>query len=287
MRKALFAVAILLVSSTQIARADVTAGSAPADEYFGPYKQSVLEIRNRLNDYDALDPRSMIDPSVSGYLDHLQVAIRDWQSKYPRDPWLPRIWGHLIRGYWRAGQSSSRPGMAALSTMRTAFPDSPETNRTVALVYGSNRALDAVAQDRPEVQAYVPPQPSYYQPPVYQQQAYVPSYAQPDPYQEPEDQQPAYQQPVYQQPAYQPAYQQPTYQQSTYRESTYQRSTYQRSTYQQPATEEAPAYSAPAYDDGSHDTATLQESIPAQVAAGDQTTADDSPDDAPTPPPMR
>src|SRR5581483_9250913 len=141
MRKALFAVAILLVSSTQIARAGEPAGSAPADEYFGPYKQSVLEIRNRLNDYDALDPRSMIDPSVSGYLDHLQVAIRDWQGKYPRDPWLPRIWGHLIREYWRAGQSSSRPGMAALATMRTSYPDSPETSRTIAMVYGSNRAL--------------------------------------------------------------------------------------------------------------------------------------------------
>lgn len=264
MRKALFAIAILLVSSTQIARADVSAGSAPADEYFGPYKQSVLEIRNRLNDYDALDPRSMIDPSVSGYLDHLQVAVRDWQSKYPRDPWLPRIWSHLIREYWRAGQSSSRPGMAALAVMRSSFPDSPETSATVALVYGSNRALDNLAADRPESQAYVARQP------VYQQQAYQPSYAQP----EPAYQQPEYQQPADQQPEYQPQYQQPAYQQPEYQPQ-----------YQQPAYQQS---QEPAYDDGSHDTATLQESIPAQVAAGDsQGGSDDTPDDAPTPPPMR
>ncbi len=255
MRKVLLTLAILLLVTSQVARADVSSSPAPADEYFGPYKQSVIEIRNRLNDYDALDPRAMLDPSVGGYLDHLQVAVRDWQQKYPRDPWLPRIWAHLIREYWRAGQSSSRPGMAALSMMRTTYPDSPETSRTISLVYGSNPSLDNIAQDRPQVQAYAPP-------PVDEQPAYV--------YQQPAYQQPEYQQSVYQQPQYQPAYQAPAYSQQAY----------------QPP---APAYQepAPTYDDGSHDTASLQGSIPAQVAAGDQSSGDDSPDDAPTPPPMR
>jgi len=270
MRKVLLTLAILLMFSSQVARADVSSSPAPADEYFGPYKQSVIEIRNRLNDYDALDPRAMLDPSVGGYLDHLQVAVRDWQQKYPRDPWLPRIWAHLIREYWRAGQSSSRPGMAALSMMRTTFPDSPETSRTISLIYGSNPALDNIAHDRPQVQAYAPP-------PVYEQPAYG--------YQQPEYQQPEYQQPAYQQPAYQQAdYQQSAYQQPQY-QSAYQAPAYSQQAYQPPV----PSYQepTPAYDDGSHDTATLQGSIPAQVAAGDQSSGDDSPDYAPTPPPMR
>jgi hypothetical protein len=260
MRKVLLTLAILLLVTSQVARADVSSGPAPADEYFGPYKQSVIEIRNRLNDYDALDPRAMLDPSVGGYLDHVQVAVRDWQQKYPRDPWLPRIWAHLIREYWRAGQCSSRPGMAALSMMRTTFPDSPETSATISLVYGSNRALDNIAQDRPRVQAYVP-----YDQPAYQQPAY---------------QQPAYQQSAYQQPEYQPVYQEPAYSQQAYQPPA--------PAYQEPATPQYPSYQepAPTYDDGSHDTASVQESIPAQVAAGDQSSGD-SPDDAPTPSPMR
>jgi hypothetical protein len=235
MRKVLLTLAILLMVSSQVARADVSSSPAPADEYFGPYKQSVIEIRNRLSDYDALDPRAMLDPSVGGYLDHLQVAVRDWQQKYPRDPWLPRIWAHLIREYWRAGQSSSRPGMAALSTMRTTFPDAPETSATISLIYGSNRALDNIALDRPQEQAYAPP--PVYQEPAYSQQAYQPPA-------------PAYEEPA---PPQYPSYEEP----------------------------------APAYDDGSHDTAAVQDSIPAQVAAGDQSSGEDSPDDAPTPPPMR
>ena len=269
MRKVLLTLAILLLVTSQVARADVSSSPAPADEYFGPYKQSVIEIRNRLNDYDALDPRAMLDPSVGGYLDHLQVAVRDWQQKYPRDPWLPRIWAHLIREYWRAGQSSSRPGMAALSMMRTTFPDSPETSSDdlVGLRLQSEHSTTSrrtVAQ----VQAYVPP-------PVYEQ----PAYQQPA-YQQPAYQQSAYQQPAYQQPEYQPVYQAPAYSQQAYQPPA--------PAYEEPAPPQYPSYQepAPAYDDGSHDTATVQESIPAQVAAGDQSSGD-SPDDAPTPPPMR
>ncbi len=147
MRKVLIAFAVLLVVGVQAARADVTPNAAPADEYFGPYRQSVLEIRNRLNDYDRLDPNTMLDPSVGGYLDHLQLAIRDWQHKYPGDPWLPRMLGHLMREYWRAGEASSPTGLAALAFMRAVYPDAEITTETVTLVYGSNPALDQIASD--------------------------------------------------------------------------------------------------------------------------------------------
>ncbi len=147
MRKVLLAVTVLFVACIQAARADVNPNAAPADEYFGPYKQSVLEIRNRLSDYDQRDVSTMLDPSVPTYLDHLQLAIRDWQSKYPRDPWLASALAHLVREYWRAGQASSMRGMAALADLRSAFPDAPVTSETVALVYGSNGALAQVSRD--------------------------------------------------------------------------------------------------------------------------------------------
>ncbi len=203
MRKVLIALAIVLVASLQAARADVNLNAAPADEYFGPYQQSVLEIRNRLNDYDRLDDRTMLDPSVSAYLDHLQLAIRDWQHKYPRDPWLAAILGHLMREYWRAGQASSATGMAALAFMRAAYPDNPITQRTVSMIYGSNRGLDDIARDGSEpaveaapvavlpAQTELPEQtamPSYAQIPAYGSASYgatngyatIPSYATPD-----------------------------------------------------------------------------------------------------------
>ncbi len=138
MRKTLLILSTLLVACLQAARADVTANSAPADEYFGPYKQSVLEIRNRLNDYDRRDDGSMLDPSVPPYLDHLQTAMVEWQRKYPQDPWLPGMFAHLVREYWRAGQVSSVHGLAALALLRSAYPDAQETSQTVSLVFGSS-----------------------------------------------------------------------------------------------------------------------------------------------------
>jgi hypothetical protein len=183
MRKALTTLAILLVACLQVARADVTPSAAPADEYFGPYSQSVLEIRNRLDDYDKLDNRAMLEPSVGGYLDHLQLAIRDWQHKYPRDPWLPRMLSHLLREYWRAGQISSEHGTAALAFMRAAYPDADETTATVSMIYGSNVALGTIARDaqaeeapppQPDIEAAVPP--PYETPASYQT---LPSYATP------------------------------------------------------------------------------------------------------------
>lgn len=180
MRKAFGALTILFVACLQIARADVNPNAAPADEYFGPYQQSVLEIRNRLNDYDAMSPSSMIDPSVGGYLDHLQLAIRDWQQKYPRDPWLPWTFAHLMREYWRAGQASSPTGSAALNLMRATYPDSPYTAQTVALVSAPNQELDQIARDGADQQSYDTGQ-SYGAAPVNnaQQQtvATLPSYA--------------------------------------------------------------------------------------------------------------
>ncbi|HEX3671607.1 MAG TPA: hypothetical protein VHT92_07895 [Candidatus Cybelea sp.] len=202
MRKVLITLAILLVVGLQAARADVNPNAAPADEYFGPYQQSVLEIRNRLNDYDRLDGGTMLDPSVGAYLDHLQLAIRDWQHKYPRDPWMAPILGHLMREYWRCGQASSATGMAALAFMRANYPDSPVTQRTVAMIYGSNRGLDEIARDEsvPQpppapvsvapIRTDVPAEaslPSYAQIPAYGSASYgatngyatIPSYATP------------------------------------------------------------------------------------------------------------
>jgi hypothetical protein len=136
MRTALAILCILFVTCAQVVRADTISDAAPADEYFGPTQQSVLEIRNRLDDYDKRDNRAMLDSDTTSSLNHLELAIFDWQHKYPRDPWLPRMLSHLVREYWRAGQSSSDAGSVALALMRTSYGDSPWTTATVAIISG-------------------------------------------------------------------------------------------------------------------------------------------------------
>lgn len=64
---------------------------APADEYFGRLKMSILGIRNELHD---LDQRLTFSPDKSddvlGSAAFVENAIKDWEHKYPADPWLAK-----------------------------------------------------------------------------------------------------------------------------------------------------------------------------------------------------
>ncbi len=65
---------------------------APADEYFGLLRMSVLGIRNELNTLErraVSGDRNMA--AMSGKLALVEDAMRDWRTRFPRDTWLPRF----------------------------------------------------------------------------------------------------------------------------------------------------------------------------------------------------
>jgi hypothetical protein len=120
------------------ALAQTSSGPAPADEYFGPHHQSILEIRNRLDRFDRKSDREMLDGSAVTEIDDLNTSIADWQHQYPNDPWLPHAMARLMRCYHRAGAASTPRAVAALDLMRSAYPDSDETTATVAMIFGGS-----------------------------------------------------------------------------------------------------------------------------------------------------
>jgi hypothetical protein len=64
---------------------------APADEYFGRLKMSILGIRNQLRDLALrlqYAPEKSAD--VMGPASFVEDALHDWEHKYPSDPWLPK-----------------------------------------------------------------------------------------------------------------------------------------------------------------------------------------------------
>jgi hypothetical protein len=73
---------------------------APADEYFGKLKMSILGIRNTIKDQGLkidVDPHNA--PSTSNAIALTEDAIRDWERKYPCDSWLPGTLYSLERFY--------------------------------------------------------------------------------------------------------------------------------------------------------------------------------------------
>ncbi|HEX3464136.1 MAG TPA: hypothetical protein VHS78_08835 [Candidatus Elarobacter sp.] len=87
------ALAVMLVACLASAACAAHTGDlAPADEYFGQLRMSVLGIRNELN---ALERRATSGDrnvsAMSGKLAMVDDAMRDWRAHYPRDTWLPRF----------------------------------------------------------------------------------------------------------------------------------------------------------------------------------------------------
>jgi DNA-binding SARP family transcriptional activator len=90
----------LVLACSSAALPALASGPAPADEYFGPFKESVLEIRNRLMAFER-DATSHLRREIRG-IDNLEVTIEDWYRKYPHDPWIPGFANRLTRVYARA-----------------------------------------------------------------------------------------------------------------------------------------------------------------------------------------
>jgi hypothetical protein len=75
---------------------------APADEYFGRMKLSILGITNSIRDTAT---RESFDPAQSsqyyGSLALTEDALADWAHKYPQDSWIPRRAYDLSHDFWR------------------------------------------------------------------------------------------------------------------------------------------------------------------------------------------
>lgn len=74
---------------------------APADEYFGRLKLSILGIRNSVADIDARG-ESADDVAARNLCHKLIVAedaLRDWQAKYPDDAWIPKLGYAMLKDF--------------------------------------------------------------------------------------------------------------------------------------------------------------------------------------------
>jgi len=101
---------------------------APADEYFGKLKMSILGIRNVIKD-DGLkvDADFSQTPNVIRSLALTEDALHDWEAKYPRDSWLPHSLFTLERLYAKMDSDVARAkAKATMIWLVHDFPTSPQ-----------------------------------------------------------------------------------------------------------------------------------------------------------------
>lgn len=100
---------------------------APADEYFGRLKLSILGIRNTIKDMglkaDA-DPAHAV-ASVMGSVSLTEDAMHDWERKYPADSWIPPAILSLERLYAKVDSDAARAhAKAAMAWLVHDYPKS-------------------------------------------------------------------------------------------------------------------------------------------------------------------
>lgn len=97
---------LLVFACTAFVHVQAHTRLAPADEYFGRMKMSILGIRNGLR----TEALRMGDPGRAtaqlGACHWLEDAIEDWGNKYPRDNWLPAMASGLEQLYQRVHTSA-------------------------------------------------------------------------------------------------------------------------------------------------------------------------------------
>ncbi|MFN2529479.1 MAG: hypothetical protein ABR584_12270 [Candidatus Baltobacteraceae bacterium] len=155
---------------------------APADEYFGRLKMSILGIRNTLKD---LAQKADYNPSNSeqifGSANFMEEALREWEHKYPSDPWLAKSVAGLVHMYSRVATASGREKMhAAMDWLQRRYgktkslvaaekaeveaadkaPVAPAEAATAAPVSGTPVAIPAASSNAPAAQATNAPAPA-------------------------------------------------------------------------------------------------------------------------------
>lgn len=154
---------------------DSLRGLAPADEYFGRYNLSVLGIANTIRDAGArIDSGSDPHPMFDGPLRFATDAIKDWEGKYPADPWIAKDLLALETVYLHvADDEGFRLATQTEGWLVADYPDSDQ-----AAQGRSELALNRIPYMPQQVQAaQVSAPPRYVPPPARPLVSTIPSYA--------------------------------------------------------------------------------------------------------------
>jgi hypothetical protein len=100
---------------------------APADEYFGRLKMSVLGIRNELLQLESkIDAAPYAGDSIMSTAALVEDALHDWQNHYPGDPWLAKSVYQLEHMYAKVrSEAGHRSAMRVLSWLIASYSNTP------------------------------------------------------------------------------------------------------------------------------------------------------------------
>ena len=123
---------LVLIAATLALRAPLNAApaavSAPADEYFGPFKYSPISIRTKIDVLGrSYASRWADDASIVHDAGLVESSLHAWVERYPHDPWAASAALHLAELYAQIQSASARAhALSAFRYVAQHFPSSPQ-----------------------------------------------------------------------------------------------------------------------------------------------------------------
>ncbi len=102
------------------------AGPAPADEYFGRLKMSILGIRNQLAHLSREAEQNPEDgDGIVATMQLTEDSVKEWEQHYPSDPWLEKTVYGLVHVYAKIpGESAHESAVRTLAWLLSKYPQS-------------------------------------------------------------------------------------------------------------------------------------------------------------------
>jgi hypothetical protein len=127
-----------------------SAQQAPLDRYFGRLAMSPIGIANAIRHVAERSNARQVDATtaVAG-LAYVEDAVKDWESQFPGDNWLPRTLMSIKHVYRSIDDPAARTAEARIVAWITArYPASDEARACIAESDARDAIVDAAFADR-------------------------------------------------------------------------------------------------------------------------------------------
>ncbi len=145
----------VVTMAPRVCRADTTIAivshtrQAPLDRYFGKLAMSPIGVGNAIrNVADRADAKLVDAPTAIAGLALVEDSVKDWESQFPADTWLPHMLMSIKRVYHKYDDSNARESEARISAWITSrYPESDEARTCLAEADARDAIADSAFAD--------------------------------------------------------------------------------------------------------------------------------------------
>jgi hypothetical protein len=137
-------------ADTTVVAVAATQQQAPLDRYFGRLNMSPIGVANAIRHVAERSNAKQVDAATAiAGLAYVEDAVKDWESQFPSDNWLPRTLMSIKHVYRSIDDPAARAAEARIAAwITTRYPGSDEARVCVTESEARDAIVDAAFAER-------------------------------------------------------------------------------------------------------------------------------------------